>query len=145
MQGLPAAQRDATARTPDAKAEATPDPNDLTQLSAPDEFRRAIVKDPYASIYRFDYDAVRGENPIPDSATVAGGSAIPRSGYYFDLDGEVIDWYRQGDMFPNLAPNSGNGGRFYFVTDRRSATTSDLRWIVLRSGWGGDVRELHIR
>jgi hypothetical protein len=32
-----------------------------------------------------------------------------------------------------------------FVTDRRSATTSDLRWIVLRRGWDGDVKEIHIR
>src|SRR4051794_13264911 len=98
VQGSAAAQRDAAAQAARGDSEATPDPNDLTQLRAPDEFRRAIVKDPYASIYRFDYDAVRGPNPIPDSATVAGGQPIPRSGYYFDLDGEVIDWYREGDI-----------------------------------------------
>jgi hypothetical protein len=117
---------------------------DLTQERAPEEFRRAIVKDPFASTYRFDYDAARG-GPLDLSRVLPGDSVVPRSGYYFDLDGEVIDWYREGNRFPYLAPAAGEGGRFLLVTDRRDATTSDLRWIVLRMGWEGDVREIHIR
>jgi hypothetical protein len=143
VQGSPAAQRNAAASTD--KKDATPDPNDLTQLRAPEEFLRAVIKDPYASTYRFDFDAVRGAQPIPDSATTPGGSAVPRAGYYFDLDGMVIDWYRAGDVFPNLAPGTSDGGRFFFLTDRRDATTTDLRWILLRAGWEGNVRDVPIR
>jgi hypothetical protein len=118
--------------------------DELAELRAPEEFRRAIVKDPYASIYRFDFDAVRG-GPIDPASLIPGGDVVPRSGYYFDLDGEVVDYYREGSNFPHLAPVSGAGGRFMFVTDRIDATTSDLRFIILRRGWDGDVKEIGIR
>lgn len=121
-----------------------PEIDELSQLRAPEEFRRAIVRDPYASIYRFDYDAVRG-GPIEEASLYTGGSRVPLDGYYFDLDGEVVKYYREVDMFPHLAPVSGAGGRFMFVTDRRDATASDLRFIILRRGWGGDVKNIVIR
>jgi len=117
---------------------------DLTQLHAPEEFRRAIVKDPYASIYRFDFDAARGPNPIQLDSLPRGGQAVPRSGFYFDLDGLVINYYRGGSLFPKYAPGRGPGGHFFFVTDRRDATVADLLWIVLRAGWGGNVMDLHV-
>jgi hypothetical protein len=126
-------------------SEATaPELDELAQLKAPEEFRRAIVRDPYASIYRFDFDAVRG-GPIDPATLHAGGSVVPRNGYYFDLDGEVANLYRAGEVFPHLAPVSGAGGRFMFITDRRDATASDLRYIILRRGWGGNVKEIVIR
>jgi hypothetical protein len=117
---------------------------DLTQLRAPEEFRRAIVKDPYASIYRFDFDAARGPQPIPIDSLPLGGEPVPRSGFYFDLDGPVINYYRAGMVFPRDAPGRGPGGHFLFVTDRRDATVADLLWIVLRAGWGGDVLDIHV-
>lgn len=123
---------------------AAPEIDELSQLRAPEEFRRAIVRDPYASIYRFDYDAVRGA-AIDPATLYAGNSVVPTSGYYFDIDGEVAMWYRAGEVFPHLAPVSGAGGRFMFVTDRRDATASDLRFIILRRGWGGDVKNIIIR
>lgn len=128
----------------DAKSQASESEIDYAQLTAPEEFRRAIVKDPYASIYSFDFDAVRGA-PLDPATLVAGGSIVKRSGYYFDIDGGVIDWYREGNAFPHRAPGAPGNGRFLFLTDRRSATTSDLRFIVLRLGWDGDVRVIHIR
>jgi hypothetical protein len=39
----------------------------------------------------------------------------------------------------------GAGGEFIFVTDRRDATASDLRYIILRRGWGGNVKDIIIR
>lgn len=118
---------------------------DLSQLRAPEEFRRAIVRDPFYNTFRFDFDAARGPSPIPESALIPGGDPVPRDGFYFDLDGETIDYYRKGDVFPKYSPGSEPGGRFFFLTDRRDATTSDLRYIVLRAGWEGDVREIHVR
>jgi hypothetical protein len=118
--------------------------DELSQETAPEEFKRAIVKDPFASTFRFDFDAARG-GPIDPATLMAGEARVPRSGFYFDLDGEVVDWYSEGEIFPHMGPVAGQGGRYLFVTDRRSATTSDLRWIVLRRGWDGDVKEIHIR
>lgn len=119
--------------------------DELAQLTAPEEFRRAIVKDPYASIYRFDFDAARGATPIDASTLPVGDDVVPRSGYYFDIDGLVVDYYRAGLRFPKLAAVDGAGGRFLFVTDRRDATISDLLWIILRRGWEGNVLEIHVR
>jgi hypothetical protein len=127
-------------RTTDAE----PAAEDLTQLRAPEEFRRAIVKDPYASIYRFDFDAARGPRPIPVENLPRGGDPVLVSGYYFDLDGQVINWYRAGDVFPKYAPGRGPGGRYFFLTDRRDATVADLLWIVLRAGWEGNVLDIHV-
>jgi hypothetical protein len=121
-----------------------PDIDDLSKLTAPEEFRRVITRDPFASTYRFDFDAYRG-GPIDPASLYAGGSVVPLSGYYFDLDGEVVNYYNEGERFPHLAPGSGSGGRFLFVTDRRNATTSDLRFIILRRGWEGNVRKLNVR
>lgn len=118
--------------------------DELAELSAPEEFRRAIVRDPYASIYRFDFDAARG-GPIDPNTLIPGGDAVPLSGYYVDVDGNTVRYYREGDVFPHLAPVAGHGGRFLFVTDRRNATTSDLRYIILRRGWPGDVRDIIVR
>jgi hypothetical protein len=118
--------------------------DELAALTAPEEFRRATVKDPYASIYRFDFDAVRG-GPIDPASLYAGGTVVPLSGYYFDLDGDTVNYYREGTLFPHLAPVAGAGGRFMFVTDRRDATASDLRYIILRRGYPGDVKEIFIR
>jgi hypothetical protein len=139
------------ARTRDkAKSKApeqpTPAPaDDLTQATAPEEFRRAITKDPYASIYRFDYDAARGAEPIDAAALPIGGDDVPRDGYYFDLDGVVVNYYRAGTLFPKYAPIAGAGGRYFFVTNNRNATTSDLLWIILRSGWQGNVLDIHVQ
>lgn len=121
-----------------------PAAEDLSQLRAPEEFRRAIVRDPFYNTYRYDFDAARGHEPIPDSALIAGGEEVPRSGYYFDLDGPVVNFYSQGDRFPKYSPGSEPGGRFFFLTDRRDATTSDLRFMVLRAGWEGDVKDVHV-
>jgi hypothetical protein len=118
--------------------------DELAALTAPEEFRRAIVKDPYASIYRFDFDAVRG-GPIDPASLYAGGTSVPLSGYYFDLDGDTVKYYYEGEIFPHLAPVAGAGGRFMFVTDRRDSTASDLRFIILRRGYSGDVKEIGIR
>lgn len=127
-----------------AQNAAAPKIDELSQLRAPEEFRRAIVRDPYASIFRFDFDAARG-GPIDPSTLYPGGSVVPLDGYYFDLDGEVAKLYHAGDRFPHLAPVSGAGGRYMFVTDRRDATASDLRFIILRRGWVGDVKNIVIR
>jgi hypothetical protein len=127
-----------------ARDATAPEVDELSQLRAPEEFRRAIVRDPYASIYRFDYDAVRG-GPIDPATVYAGGTIVPLDGYYFDLDGAVVAFYRAGDVFPHLAPVRGAGGEFIFVTDRRDATASDLRYIILRRGWGGNVKDIIIR
>lgn len=115
---------------------------DLGQLRAPEEFRRAIVRDPFYNTFRFDFDAARGPNPIPESALVPGGSPVPRSGFYFDLDGPTVKYYREGEIFPKYSPGSEPGGRFFFLTDRLDATTSDLKYMVLRAGWEGDVKEV---
>jgi hypothetical protein len=123
---------------------AAPAAEDLTQLRAPEEFRRAIVKDPYASIYRFDFDAARGQQPIPADSLPRGGEPVPASGFYFDVEGLVINWYRAGTLFPKYAPGRGPGGRFFFVTDRRDATVADLLWIALRAGWDGNVLDIHV-
>ena len=123
----------------------TPPADDLTQATAPEEFRRAITKDPYASIYRFDFDAARGTEPIAAGALPVGGVPVPHDGYYFDLDGVVVDYYRAGTIFPKYAPISGAGGRYFFVSNNRNATTSDLLWIILRRGWEGNVRDIHVR
>lgn len=124
---------------------ATEPVDELTQATAPEEFRRAITKDPYASIYRFDYDAARGAEPIDAAALPVGGDEVPRDGYYFDLDGVVVNFYRAGTIFPKYAPISGAGGRFFFVTNNRNATTSDLLWIILRRGWEGNVLDIHVQ
>lgn len=123
---------------------AAPVIDELSQERAPEEFKRAIVRDPFASTFRFDFDATRG-GPIDLSTLYAGGTTVPLNGFYFDLDGEVVNWYHEGDRFPHLSPVVGRGGRYLFITDRRNATTSDLRWIILRRGWEGDVKEVHIR
>jgi hypothetical protein len=123
----------------------SPRPDDLTQATAPEEFRRAITKDPYASIYRFDFDAARGTEPIDAAALPIGGDVAPRDGYYFDLDGVVVNYYRAGTILPKYAPISGAGGRYFFVTNNRNATTSDLLWIILRSGWEGNVLDIHVQ
>ncbi len=118
------------------------DAEDLSQIRAPEEFRRAIIRDPYSNRFRFDYDAARGETPIPESELAHGGEAVPRSGFYFDLDGPTIDYFRFGEIFPKYSPGSEPGGRFFYLTDRRDATTSDLKYTVLRAAWEGDVREI---
>lgn len=119
----------------------TPVIDEIAQSTAPEEFRLAITMDPYASIYTFDYDAYRGD-PIDPASTYEGGTVVPLSGYYIDIDGAVIDFYNEGDLFPHLTPGGGNG-RYVFLTDRRNATVSDLRFMALRRGWSGNVRELH--
>ena len=124
--------------------QAAPVIDELSQEKAPDEFKRAIVRDPFASTFRFDFDAMRG-GPIDASALYAGGTTVPLDGFYFDIDGEVVNWYHQGDRFPHISPVVGRGGRYLFITDRRNATTSDLRWIILRRGWEGDVKDVHVR
>jgi hypothetical protein len=121
-----------------------PELDDISKLTAPEEFRRAIVRDPFASSYRFDFDAYRGAPPDP-SMLYRGRTEVPLSGYYLDLDGEVVNYYNAGTLFPHLAPGAGTGGRFLFLTDRRTATTSDLRFMALRRGWDGNVRKLIIR
>jgi hypothetical protein len=131
--------------SPKAEATATPAADDLTQATAPEEFRRAITKDPYASIYRFDFDAARGTTPLPKDSLPVGGDAVPRDGYYFDVDGMVVNYYRGGTIFPKYAPISGAGGRYFFVTNNRNATTSDLLWILLRSGFDGNVLEIYVQ
>lgn len=120
-----------------------PQIDELAGTTAPDEFKRAIVRDPYASIFRFDFDAFRGT--LDSSLIFEGKSVVPLSGYYLDLDGTVINYYQEGTLFPHLAPTSDKHGRFLFLTDRRDATTSDLRFIALRRGWEDDVRNIHIR
>lgn len=124
--------------------QAKPVIDELSQEKAPDEFKRAIVRDPFASTFRFDFDAMRG-GPIDTGSLYAGGTVVPLSAFYFDIDGEVVNWYNEGDRFPHISPVVGRGGRFLFITDRRNATTSDLRWIILRRGWEGDVKEVHVR
>ena len=124
--------------------QAAPVIDELSQETAPEEFKRAIVRDPFASTFRFDFDAMRGE-AIDTGALYTGGTTVFLSAYYFDIDGKVVNWYHQSDRFPHLSPVAGAGGRYLFITDRRSATTSDLRWIILRRGWEGDVKEVHIR
>jgi hypothetical protein len=131
---------------PKAPEKPTPAPaDDLTQATAPEEFRRAITKDPFASTYRFDFDAARGSEPIDAATLPVGGDHVLRDGYYFDLDGVVVNYYRSGTIFPKYAPISGAGGRYFFVTNNRNATTSDLLWIILRSGWGGNVLDIHVQ
>lgn len=120
------------------------DADELAQATAPEEFKRAILHDPYSGRFKFDYEAARG-GPINVDALPQGGDTVSRAGYYFDLDGEVADWYRQGDRFPSMAPGSKSRGHFLYLTNRRDATTSDLRWILLRRGWGGNVKDAHIR
>jgi hypothetical protein len=115
---------------------------EISQLRAPEEFRRAIVRDPFNSTFRYDFDAARGATPIPDSALIQGGAAVPRTGFYFDLDGPIVKYYRVGVEFPKFSPTQQPGGRFFFLTDRLDATTSDLKYMVLRAGWDGDVREI---
>ncbi len=115
--------------------------DEIAQLTAPEEFRLAITMDPFSSTYTFDYDAYRGA-PIDPASTCAGGTVVPLSGYYIDIDGAVIDFYNEGDLFPHLTPGGGNG-HYVFLTDRRNATVSDLRFMALRRGWQGNVRELH--
>lgn len=119
-------------------------PDELVQATAPEEFKRAILHDPYSGRFKFDYEAARG-GPINVDALPRGGQTVERAGYYFDLDGAVLDWYRAGDTFPALAPTRNSSGHFLFITDRRDATTSDLRWILLRRGWDGNVKDAHIR
>lgn len=126
-----------------ASADRKPQIDELATTTAPDEFKRAIVRDPYASIYRFDFDAFRGT--LDPALIFEGKTVVPLSGYYLDLDGAVIDYYQEGRLFPHLAPGSDDRGRFLFLTDRRDATTSDLRFIALRRGWENNVRDLHIR
>lgn len=115
--------------------------DEIAQLTAPEEFRLAITMDPYSSIYTFDYDAYRGA-PIDLASTYAGGTAVPLSGYYIDVTGAVIDYFNEGELFPHLGPG-GAGGHYVFLTDRRGALVSDLRFMALRRGWAGNVRELH--
>jgi hypothetical protein len=124
--------------------QAKPVIDDLSQEKAPDEFKRAIVSDPFANTFRFDFDAMRG-GPIDTGSLYAGGTTVPLSAFYFDIDGEVVNWYHEGDRFPHISPVVGRGGRYLFITDRRNATTSDLRWIILRRGWEGDVKDVHVR
>ncbi|MCC6936427.1 MAG: hypothetical protein IT333_07930 [Thermomicrobiales bacterium] len=116
--------------------------DEISKLTAPEAFRNAITMDPFASTYTFDYDAYRGA-PIDPADTYPGGTEVPLSGFYLDIDGAVIDYYNEGDLFPHLGPGGGPGGHYVFLTDRRNATVSDLRFMALRRGWQGNVRELH--
>lgn len=115
--------------------------DEIAQLTAPETFRQAITMDPFSSTYTFDYDAYRGA-PIDLASTFAGSSIVPLSGFYIDVTGSVIDFHNEGDIFPYLGPG-GAGGHYVFLTDRRNATVSDLRFMALRRGWAGNVRELH--
>ena len=85
----------------------------------------------------------RPRRPI-HSDRVAGGDPVPRDGYYLDLEGNVIDYYRAGRLFPKYGPVKDAGGRFFFLTDRTSAAISDLLYIALRAGYPGDIRSIEI-
>lgn len=112
---------------------------------APATFRQAIMRDPYAGVFKFDQETLRGEVPIIPEDCPAGGEIVPKSGYWLDLDGKFIDYYKEGDLFPKYGPVAGAGGRFFFVTDRRNATKSDLLYIILRAGYQGNIMELAAR
>lgn len=109
---------------------------------APVSFRQAIMKDPYAGIFKFDQNALRGDNPINPLDCPVGGDVVPKSGYWVDLDGKFIDYYHEGNLFPKYGPVAGAGGRFFFITDRRNATKSDMLYILLRAGYQGDIMKL---
>ena len=118
---------------------------ELANLTAPDAFRLAIVRDPSARVHRLDQDAMRGDPSIIDASKCpAGGDPVPRDGYYLDLEGNVIDYYRAGTLFPKYGAVKGAGGRFFLLTDRTSAAISDLLYIALRAGYPGDIRSIEI-
>jgi hypothetical protein len=112
---------------------------------APATFRQAIMRDPYAGVFKFDQDSLRGEVPIVPEDCPTGGDPVPRSGFYLDLEGKVIDYYHEGNIFPKYGPVAGAGGRFFFVTDRRGVAESDLLYIILRAGYQGDIMEIASR
>ena len=114
-------------------------------LEAPATFRQAIMRDPYAGVFRFDQDTLRGEVPIDPDDCLPGGSPVPKSGYYLDLDGKFIDYHHEGNLFPKYSPVAGAGGKFFFITDRRSAAKSDLLYIILRAGYQGDIMEIAVQ
>lgn len=109
---------------------------------APASFRAGITRDPYASIHKFDQNTLRGETPIILDDCPTGGDVVPKSGYWVDLEGKVINYYHEGNIFPKYGPVAGAGGRFFYVTGRRNATTSDMLYIILRAGYQGDIMEL---
>jgi hypothetical protein len=113
---------------------------ELANETAPASFRQAIVRDPSARVHRLDQDALRGEPSLIDPERCPrGGDPVPRDGYYLDLDGNVIKFYRAGTLFPKYGAVAGAGGRFFFITHRRDAAVSDLLYIALRAGYPGDV------
>lgn len=114
-------------------------------LEAPETFRQAIQRDPYAGIYKFDQNALRGDVPIRREDCLDGGTVVPKSGYYLDLDGSFIDYYKEGNVFPKYSPVAGAGGKFFFITDRRDATKSDLLYILLRVGYQGDIMKIAVQ
>lgn len=114
-------------------------------LEAPETFRQAIMRDPYAGVFKFDQDTFRGDVPIDPEQCLRGGTPVPKSGYWVDLDGRFINYYYEGDLFPKYSAVSGVGGRFFFITARRGAPKSDLLYILLRSGYPGDIKELAAR
>jgi hypothetical protein len=115
---------------------------ELAGAEAPESFRQAVMRDPSAGVYRFDQDALRGETSIDPSRCPTGGDPVPRDGYYLDLDGNVINYYREGDRFPKYGPVAGPGGHFFWLTGRPGVTVSDLLYIALRAGYQGDVHSI---
>ncbi len=111
-------------------------------LQAPVTFKQAIMRDPYAGVFRFDQETLRGEVPINPADCLVGGDIVPKSGYYLDLDGKFIDYYHAGNEFPKYSPVAGAGGKFFFITNRRGVPKSDLLYIILRSGYQGDILEI---
>lgn len=114
-------------------------------MEAPATFRQAIMRDPYSGLFRLDQDSLRGEPLIRPEDCLPGDSVVPKSGYYVDLDGKFIDWYHEGNRFPKYSPVAGAGGRFFFITSRRDAPTSDLLYILLRAGYPGDIMQVAVQ
>jgi hypothetical protein len=114
-------------------------------LEAPATFKQAIIRDPYSGVFRFDQETLRGEIPIDPADCLSGGDMVPKSGYYLDLEGKFIDYYREGNLFPKYSPVRGAGGKFFFITGRRDAPKSDLLYIILRAGYQGDIMEIASR
>ncbi len=120
-------------------------PEELQRIEAPRSFRDAIVRDPSAGVHRLDQDALRGETPIDVSLLPTGNDTVPKDGYYLDMDGNVIDWYWEGNQFPKYGAVAGAGGRYYYLTGRRSIGTTDLLYIALRAGYPGNVKSIKVR